>query len=375
MKHIIHIAMLDLKLMVRDRIYFFWTLAFPMVFILIFGNVMSGGGSDAKAGLTVLNRDTGKWGAYFVEQIKNPAILLTEVDKEPKKYNRMLIIPADFSSKIENREVQQLEFKTRDGANIDAAAQVEVKIVQAIAKMITQLILHDGKGAGASFFDRDNVFKNIVEVKSGFPEGTIDKVPSGFDHVIPGVIVQFILMMVLIYGGITVMMDRNRGVLTRMLYSSVTVSRLWGGKFFGRLLMGLIQAMVLIVIGKLFFNLNLGNTPLFLLIVLFMSICVASLSIFIGSVLSKEDIIVGVAVLLGNVFAALGGCWWPIEVVSPTFRTVGMVSPAYWAMDAFHKIIFFNKGFSDIFLNLVVFMGFTLVFTVLAIRFFKTAKS
>ena len=48
-----------------------------------------------------------------------------------------------------------------------------------------------------------------------------------------------------------------------------------------------------------------------------------------------------------------------------------MVSPAYWAMDVFHKVIFFGKGFDAVWPNLLVLLGFTAVFMALALRFFK----
>ncbi|MCP5052571.1 MAG: ABC transporter permease, partial [bacterium] len=240
------------------------------------------------------------------------------------------------------------------GGNLMAAAQVETKIIQAIAKTICELILNPDM---ASFFDKRQPFRNIIQIKTQFPENTFTQVPSGFDHVIPGVLVQFILMMVLIYGGVSVMIDRKRGVLSRVLFSSVSIPQLWAGKFLGRLLMGIVQALILIITGLLFFNLNLGNPFLSILNVLFFSLAISSLSIFIGSVLSKEDLIIGISILLANVFAALGGCWWPIEVVPQTFRTIGMISPAYWAMDAFHQVIFFNKGLADIMVNILVLTG------------------
>jgi ABC-2 type transport system permease protein len=135
--------------------------------------------------------------------------------------------------------------------------------------------------------------------------------------------------------------------------------------------MGLIQAFILVIAGKLLFSLNLGNNLLSFLNVAVFSITIASLSIFIGSVLNKEELIIGISILLANTFAALGGCWWPIEIVPGTLRTLGMISPAYWAMDSFHKIIFFNGGFSDIILNLIILLGFALFFTIMAIRFFR----
>jgi ABC-2 type transport system permease protein len=135
--------------------------------------------------------------------------------------------------------------------------------------------------------------------------------------------------------------------------------------------MGLLQALMLIVVGKLFFHLNLGNFPLSLLVLAVFALAMAALSVFIGSMFRKEDMIVGLAVLLSNIFAALGGCWWPSEIVAPGLRQAGMVSPAYWAMDALHKLRFFRGGFFDILPHLVILLGLAAVLTVVAGRYFK----
>jgi len=97
----------------------------------------------------------------------------------------------------------------------------------------------------------------------------------------------------------------------------------------------------------------------------------AALSVFIGSLCRKEDLIIGLAVLLANIFAGLGGCWWPIEIVPPGVRTAAMVSPAYWAMDALHKLRFFQGDFGDILPNLGVLLALAAALTVVAGRTFK----
>ena len=370
MKKIWHIGFLDLKLTVKDKAFFFWMLAFPLIFILIFGNLFQGSKTDTKASLTVLNGDQGKWGAYFVEKLKAPGIELTVEATEPKEYLRMLVIPMDFSAKIEKRAAQTLELKKDSDANMQAGAMAETKIAQAMVKLIAELVLYGNRDIGA-FFDSRSPYRDLVLVKTRLPAGTITKVPSGFDHVIPGILVQFVMMMVLIYGGISVMEDRKRRVLARILYSSASFAELFAGKFLGRVLMGLLQSAILIVAGILFFHLNLGNVWLSGLNILVFTLAMACLSIFVGSVLKKEELIVGVSVLTANMFAALGGCWWPIEIVPPVFRTLGMVSPAYWAMDVFHQVIFFGKGFESVWPNLLALLGFTAVFMALALRFFK----
>lgn len=361
--------MIDIRQMVKDKIFFFWTLLFPLVFIFIFGNLYKeDSGERLKADLIVVNKDQGQWGEYFVEKLKAPGVTLRTMEEEPQQYLRILVIPADFSQKIKSKTAQELVFRKNESANVNAAKQVEIKIIQGIARLLTEMILHPDS---ETFFQERKEFKDILEIKAKFPENSILKRPTGFDHVIPGVMVQFILMMVFIYGGITVMTDRQRGTLERIMFSATSLSELWAGKFLGRVKMGIIQALILIITGKLFFNLNLGNYLLAALTILIFSMAVASLSIFLGSIVTKEDLLVGISILLANIFSALGGTWWPIEVVPPSIRTLGMLSPAYWAMDAFHQIIFFKKGFLDILPNFIVLLMFGAVFTVLAVKFFK----
>jgi len=370
-RRILHVAGNDLRIMVGDKIFFFWTLAFPVLFIVLFGVLFKADeNAPAVAELTVVNPDQGRWGAYFVEKIKSPGIKIVLVDKEPAEYNRLLILPADFSAKIEARRDQALAFKKRSDASTQAAARVETRLYQAIARMISELVLY-GEGDLTKFLDGHAEFRDLVQVKSRFPENTITVVPSGFDHSIPGTTIQFIMMMVIIYGGITVMEDRKKGVLGRMLFSPLSTGELFQAKLLGRWLMGLLQALMLIVVGKIFFRLNLGSFPLSLLVIAVFALSMAALSVFIGSLTRKEDMIIGLAVLLSNIFAGLGGCWWPSEIVPPAVRKLALVSPAYWAMDALHKLRFFSGGFFDILPHLGILLTLSIALTVVAGRYFK----
>ena len=97
----------------------------------------------------------------------------------------------------------------------------------------------------------------------------------------------------------------------------------------------------------------------------------SALSVFIGSLCSKEDMIIGLAVLLANIFAGLGGCWWPNEIVPPAVRTVARISPAYWAMDALHKLRFFQGGLADILPHIAVLSTLAIVLAAVAGKAFR----
>ena len=370
-QRVLHVAWNDLRLMVGDKVFFFWSLVFPMLFILLFGLVFKASDSaPAVAELTVVNLDQGRWGTYFLEKVRSPGVELKVVPAEPAEYSRLLVLPADFSSKIEAKAAQKLVFKKREDASTKAAARVETRLYQAVARMLGELVLY-GDGDLARFLDGHPEFRDVVRVEAVFPEKTVRVVPSGFDHSIPGTTIQFIMMMVIIYGGITVMEDRKKGVLARMLFSPLSKGEVFQAKLLGRWMMGLIQALILIVVGKIFFKLNLGDPALSLLVIAVFALAMAALSVFIGSLCTKEDMIIGLAVLLANIFAGLGGCWWPSEIVPLGFRKVAMISPAYWAMDSLHKLRFFQGGLADIVLNLAVLSGLAIVLGVVAARVFK----
>jgi ABC-2 type transport system permease protein len=370
-RRVLHVAWNDLRIMVGDKAFFFWSLIFPMLFILLFGAVFkSSDNAPAVAELTVVNLDEGRWGGYFVEKIKAPNLTIKIADAEPAAYSRLIVLPPDFSAKIEARKDQALAFKKRENASVKAAARVETRLYQAIARVLSEIVLY-GDGDLSRFLDGHAEFRDIVKVKTRFPENTVTAVPSGFDHSIPGTTIQFIMMMVIIYGGITVMEDRKKGVLSRMLFSPLSKGEVFQAKLLGRWGMGVVQALILFVVGKIFFKLDLGSVPLALLVIAVFALAMAALSVFIGSLCTKEDMIIGLAVLLANIFAGLGGCWWPSEIVPPGVRTAAMISPAYWAMDALHKLRFFQGGFGDILLNLGILLALAVVLGAVAARAFK----
>ncbi|MCK7468635.1 MAG: ABC transporter permease [Desulfosudis oleivorans] len=358
--------------MVSDKVFFFWSLVFPMLFIVLFGLLFKASdNAPAVAELTVVNLDQGRWGTYFLGKIKAPTIDLKIVESEPAEYSRLIVLPADFSARI--------EAKARPEAGLQEARG---RLDQGGRPRRDAALSRPSPGRSASssstetatstkFLDGHAEFRDIVQVKSRFPENTVTVVPSGFDHSIPGTTIQFIMMMVIIYGGITVMEDRKKGVLARMLFSPLSKGEVFQAKLLGRWAMGLLQALILIVVGQIFFKLNLGSLPLALLVIAVFALAMAALSVFIGSLCTKEDMIIGLAVLLANIFAGLGGCWWPSEIVPLGVRKVAMISPAYWAMDALHKLRFFQGGFGDILLNLGILAALAIGLGVVAARAFK----
>lgn len=80
------------------------------------------------------------------------------------------------------------------------------------------------------------------------------------------------------------------------------------------------------------------------LVLVFWAALTASLGLLIGGLCATEGQAVGIGVFGTNLLAALGGCWWPIEVTPQWMQTLSLALPTGWTMDALHRLITFQAG-------------------------------
>jgi ABC-type multidrug transport system permease subunit len=68
----------------------------------------------------------------------------------------------------------------------------------------------------------------------------------------------------------------------------------------------------------------------------------ASLALVLGSLARSQPQAAGIGVLGTMILAALGGCWWPIEITPPWMQSLAAALPTGWAMDALHRLVHFG---------------------------------
>ena len=124
--------------------------------------------------------------------------------------------------------------------------------------------------------------------------------------------------------------------------------------------------------GRFWFKVNLGDQLGSILLVLLVYVWVAaSLGLLVGSVVRAEDKVAGLCVLASLVMAALGGCWWPLEIVPDGVKVIAHCVPTGWAMDALHQLITFGGGLGGASTALGVLALFGLAANIAAVKFFR----
>jgi ABC-type multidrug transport system permease subunit len=196
--------------------------------------------------------------------------------------------------------------------------------------------------------------------------------PSGFNFSLPGNMVTYIMMNLLIFGATGLARQRRFGIVRRLACGPVRRFDIVGGKICGLMLLGGVQAAVMLLAGRFVFKVHLGaNLGAVLVTLVVYSWVAASLGVLVGSVLHAEDKVVGVCVLTALLMGALGGGWWPLEIGPEWMRTVAHCLPTGWALDCLHQVISFGGGFAEIARPLGVLALFGAGFNALAAMLFR----
>jgi ABC-2 type transport system permease protein len=82
----------------------------------------------------------------------------------------------------------------------------------------------------------------------------------------------------------------------------------------------------------------------------------------LSTILKTRAQLSAITAVLAIAMAMLGGCYWPIEIVSPFMRQLGMLTPNYWTMQGLVSVVVRGQGIGVILTPTVVLLGFAGVF-------------
>ncbi|MDH3806900.1 MAG: ABC transporter permease, partial [Gammaproteobacteria bacterium] len=180
------------------------------------------------------------------------------------------------------------------------------------------------------------------------------------------------LLVLLTSGGSMLVLERLRGLLRRLASAPMTRAEVVAGKWGARMLLAALQVGFALLVGTFLFKMDWGPDVAMIALVLaaWAAFC-ASAGLLLGSLARTEGQAAGLGVLIANLLAALGGCWWPIEVTPEWMQGLQMLMPTGWTMDALHKLISFQAGAASAISNVIVLLTGTLVVAALAVNRFR----
>jgi ABC-2 type transport system permease protein len=231
-----------------------------------------------------------------------------------------------------------------------------------IAEMEARKIRHDSTELWSRAVQPALWLLIFGEVFSGIRAGLA---PAGFtylQYIAPGILAQSVLFISIFYG-ITVVWERDVGLLTKLMSTPSPRFSIILGKTLASGVRGLFQAVVIIALA-LILRVDIILTPVsiigtFLVTVIF-AMCFSSLSMFIASLLKTRDRMMGIGQAITIPFFFASSAIYPLSLMPPWLRAFALVNPLTYVVDALRAFIL--PGFVT---NLVLDIGFLLGATAL----------
>ena len=282
-----------------------------------------------------------------------------------------MVIPPGFGEAILHGKPVKLTLVKGNGAP-EKILEVQSRLLHAIVRFTEGLAVAD-----VSHRPWDDASRAALKEALARPQlltvtrasyRTLRPPPSGFSQALPGMLVMFVIQMILTYGGTSLVQDRIGGQMRRLLAAPVHPFEAYAGKVLARVALGCAQAFVLLGCGSIMFRLPLGDHPLFLVpVVLALATVAGCMSLLAGVLCNAEKQVILVAIFTAMALSALGGCWWPIEIVPETFKTIAMLTPSYWAMHGLQSVLYFGRSYEAVLVECTVLLGFATLFALAAV--------
>ena len=375
------LARTDLKLALRERSTILWLFIMPAVFFYFIGTVTQGGVSltDSTVELLVENGDGGFLSQHLESRLEENLFSIIRADEippvadgeEPAKYRR-LVIPPGFTEQLRAQMPVTVSF---EGLQSGFGNQYDLFRVQKAAySVLGDLIVVKSTGAVIS---PDELVLATAEPRGVqllvSPAGRQMQIPSGFQQAIPGTLVMFTLLVLLTSGAAMLVDDREKQLLRRLASAPLTRGQVVMGKWAGRMALATVQ--IAVAIGVSFtplFDMNWGQAlPMVVVILLAWGALCTSLALLLGSLARTDSQAANLGAFATMTLAALGGCWWPIEVAPAWMQRLQMFTPTGWTMDALHKLISFDKAWQSALPHLATLVVATFIVGWLASKRFR----
>jgi ABC-2 type transport system permease protein len=133
-------------------------------------------------------------------------------------------------------------------------------------------------------------------------------------------------------------------------------------------IIGMLQTIVLLVIGVTVFNIMIvGNIFLAFLVIALLAVVSLSLGILLSSLAKREAQAIQFFSLIVLPTFLLAGIFWPVEAIPSWLRPLSYAIPPSYAVDATRSVMLRGWGIGGIWVDLVALFGFAVAFLSLAV--------
>lgn len=373
MSTVIALYVASIKEFVRDRAAIFWTLAFPVLFIVLFGVIFNAPSSPND--IAIVNSDKGASGQQLVNMFtcgdvtksscpdqKSPLFKVTNyaskdaalADLRVGKHDLIVEIPDTFSQSTSSRTPTAITVVYDPSKG--TSAQVEFGAIQ---------------GALAAYSAAENLPQPVVNAA---PQQISTHNLTYIAFLVPGILAMSLMQLGLFGTAPALVSLRQDGVLRRLGATPLPRWQLLISQVLMRLTIGVIQTAVIIGIGVALFNVQVeGNWFALAGVVLLGALTFVGIGYFIASIARTVEAASGISSGVNFPMMFLSGIFFPIASLAsvPILAVIIKAMPLTYLGDALRQITVQGVPDFPMAVDIAVLGGWFIVCSLLSIRLFK----
>jgi ABC-2 type transport system permease protein len=363
MQALVQLTIANIRSFTRDRAALFWTLAFPLIFIIMFGAIFAGGGNPTRTFGWVDDDRSPRSAELRAAFDAAPNVDLVDA-AEPDALERMrkgdvaavIVVPSGY------------------GAAIEALAGAPGKA--------TPIVVYADPTQASATADTMQVVNTVVDgvslaISGRGPAIVADARPIqtqdlGFVSYLVPSILGMALMQLGVFSAIPLVADRQKLILKRLSATPLRRWQLVGSNVIMRLLIAVAQTLIIVAVGAQMFGVKIaGNLAVVGALVVLGSLAFIALGYVIASFAKTEDAANGMTSAVQFPLMFLSGTFFPIDAMPDFLRAVARLLPLTYLSDGLRQTMVGGAAFMPLWVCFAVLAGFLVLCLAISARFFR----
>jgi len=168
--------------------------------------------------------------------------------------------------------------------------------------------------------------------------------PTGFTYIqfiTPGVLAQSVMFIAIFYG-ITLVWERDLGLLNKLLSTPSPRASIITGKALAASIRGVFQAMVIFALALIIganVRLNLSDVAGVFVVVMLLAMFFSSLSMFLASFMKTRERMMGMGQVITMPLFFASNAIYPMSLMPPWLQMIAVANPLSYAVDAMRAML------------------------------------
>ena len=361
MQALLALTRANIRSYVRDRAAVFWTIAFPLVFIVLFGFIFQGSGA-ARLTLGWVDADTSaasvklKAGFEALEGVTLVDTTLEDAKSQMQtgKVDGIIVVPVGYGASLDAAQATGGEPVKIDVYTDPSQPQGAGSVYQAVGTVLG--VVNLGGRAPLVVPSPQTVQTTDINAISYF-------VPS---------MLGLSIMQVGIFAAIPLVADREKLILKRLAATPLKRWQLVGSNVLMRILIVFTQAIIIVSVGTILFGVDVTG-PLVLVagFVTLGAMAFLALGYLIASFAKTEDAANGMTSMIQFPMMFLSGAFFQIDQMPQFLQVVARIIPLTYLADALRQVMVGGAAFAPLWVCAAVLFGWLAVCFGIAARKFQ----